>query len=1720
MANLQLSACLVAMLMVAVTYSQNQPTYFITAPNAFRLGVEETVSITVFSVNAPVTVELSIQDYPDRQKTFSQVQGVFNRDEPGILKVEVNSDDLPERASHEELLRKQYVYLVAESKVGPFTFKQEKRILVSYKSGYVFIQTDKPIYTPEQEVKMRIMPLNHRMRPTLDKIRLEIANPHGTIVERRDDLTSETGIIVETFLFPLFPIFGNWSAVIRFGAEYALNSTVEFEVKEYVLPTYSIKIHPPEYILPQQDVIEGTVEAEYVYGKPVTGSLYLKFGVYVENNLVRVVKTISSGIREGLGFFEFDSDDLGENWFEENEGQRLFISATITEDATGLMENTTDNSAVFSKSPYKFNFEDTVQYFKPGLPYEIKIKTLFRNGKPAKQVPIRIAAKGSNDGGEYDLLGAQGDPDNAVSNHKGEVSFRLDVPRNTQNVRITARTQDEDLTDEQNAEAVFSAEPYQTPSGSFLLVRVPVQQIFVDENIQAEALATAADITKLNYYVITRGKITFQSTVVKEVGVITTLTFQVTPEMSPSSRLVVYYINNQNEVVADSVWLDIEDVCENRLMVNGDREEHEPGNEAIISVDGHPNSHVGLLAVDTAVYLLNDAYVLTAQKMFQRMDKFDLGCGPGGGRDSKQVFEDMGLMVSTNANMNTDHREALGCEVAAVAKKRRRRDLTAIVHEYGGKSRSICEQAQEISEEDLDCEAKKERFIAEQRRKFQEISVNINNLVQEYGAVFLRCCKHRFERISRGRIGGFEDEWTNPDNIIEDEAEYQVRSDFPETWIFEDVQLDQFGRYDLDVTVPSSLTKWIIQAVGISPETGMCVAEPYEMTSFKNFFVALNMPYSVRRGEQIEIRAAVFNYMDNDIVVRAYLYGVEGICAGARPGERSERKQFIVPANDATSITFPVIPLEVGEFPIRISAFSTAGGDIVEKLLKVMPEGEERVFTHSITLDPAGQMCEDENGQCGQPVNGEAGNFQGDEFRDKENQNQINVVDINLPPDAVPGSQKCSVNIMGSVMGPTVTTVIEKGSLHGLLRQPTGCGEQTLLGLAPDIYVLLYLTRTDQVTPDIEKKGYKFVRDGYNRQLTFRDKNTGCFSVWAGRACSTWLTAFTMKIFCQAKEFIFVDPEVICSATRWLMTMQRPDGGFRENYLVHHKEMTGGVSGGDASFTAFVLIALQECDCSTPEMTTAILSSVMYLEDQLAELERPYAVAIVAYALALMNSDKKFEANEKLKALSVFDPLKNMRYWNVDDSSFGNGDKPYWYARKPSAIAVETTAYALLTQLKLDNIKYANPIVVWLTKQRNAQGGFVSTQDTVLALQALSQYTRQTQTADLDLTCQLTSESDPNFEEQFLIQTHNALLQQQAEVPVVGQLYIDTSGTGVGQVQVEVRYNTPISDADRCAFEINVQSAEPRLGRILDLNGVIDRSRVGFGRSRVGRQADDARSDYSVTINACARYLKEGNAGMSIIDVGLFTGFKPVKSDLDELLNNVESPVQRYEITDRSVIIYVDEIPSDSRVCVEFRAKQEYKVGQVQPVAVHVYDYYAPDNECTKFYRPAEGSALLATLCVGETCVCAEGKCGTCALTYLSRRELEEKACSEMDYVFEIRVTDISDEAGFQVITAEVERPVKVGLDVVVGGEKRTFWKSASCPCPSFEIDERYLVMGPDGLPSVDKEGVESYKYVIGSQSLVEWFPSGDKLRRRKWRRILQNIGTFTDRLSAQGCIH
>ena len=96
----------------------------------------------------------------------------------------------------------------------------------------------------------------------------------------------------------------------------------------------------------------------------------------------------------------------------------------------------------------------------------------------------------------------------------------------------------------------------------------------------------------------------------------------------------------------------------------------------------------------------------------------------------------------------------------------------------------------------------------------------------------------------------------------------------------------------MDFALPDSITTWVVQAIGVSREDGLCVAPPLNITTFRSSFVHVDLPYVSVRLEQLEVRATackhVYNYMVRPISVS---------------------KQDIAKQTDSTQIPLPVTSL-------------------------------------------------------------------------------------------------------------------------------------------------------------------------------------------------------------------------------------------------------------------------------------------------------------------------------------------------------------------------------------------------------------------------------------------------------------------------------------------------------------------------------------------------------------------------------------------------------------------------------------------------------------------------------------------------------------------------------------------------------------------------------------------------------------------------------------------
>ena len=70
------------------------------------------------------------------------------------------------------------------------------------------------------------------------------------------------------------------------------------------------------------------------------------------------------------------------------------------------------------------------------------------------------------------------------------------------------------------------------------------------------------------------------------------------------------------------------------------------------------------------------------------------------------------------------------------------------------------------------------------------------------------------------------------------------------------------NQQNFTLRVPDSVTTWQADAISLNPQSGIGVSNPTRLQSVKNFFMDFNLPYSVIRGEAVEIPLTTYNYLN------------------------------------------------------------------------------------------------------------------------------------------------------------------------------------------------------------------------------------------------------------------------------------------------------------------------------------------------------------------------------------------------------------------------------------------------------------------------------------------------------------------------------------------------------------------------------------------------------------------------------------------------------------------------------------------------------------------------------------------------------------------------------------------------------------------------------------------------------------------------------------------
>uniref|UniRef100_A0A2K5MFN6 Alpha-2-macroglobulin bait region domain-containing protein n=1 Tax=Cercocebus atys TaxID=9531 RepID=A0A2K5MFN6_CERAT len=641
------------------TLSLQKPRLLLFSPSVVHLGVPLSVGVQLQDVPRGQVVKGSVflrNPSHNNVPCSPKVDFTLSSDRDfALLSLQVPLKDVKSCGLH-QLLRRPEVQLVAQSPWLKDSLSRKMNIqgvnlLFSSRRGHLFLQTDQPIYNPGQRVRYRVFALDQKMRPSTDAITVTVENSHGLRV-RKKDVYLPSSIFQDDFVIPDISEPGTWKISARFSDGLESNRSTQFEVKKYVLPNFEVKITPGKpYILTvpgHLDEIQLDIQARYIYGKPVQGVAYVRFGLLDEDGkktflrgLESQTKLVNGQSHISLSKAEFQ-DALGKLNMGMTDllGLRLYVAAAIIESPGGEMEEAELTSWSFVSSPFSLDLSKTKRHLVPGAPFLLQALVREMSGSPASGIPVKVSATVSSPGSVPEVQNIQQNTDGS-----GQVSIPIIIPQTISELQLS----------------VSAGSPYPAiarltvaapPSGGpgFLSIERPDSRpprVGDTLNLNLRAVGSGATFSHYYYMILSRGQIVFMNREPKRT--VTSVSVFVDHHLAPSFYFVAFYYHGDRPV-ANSLRVDVQaGACEGKLELSVDgAKEYRNGESVKLHLETDSPALVALGALDTALYAAGSKShkPLNMGKVFEVMNSYDLGCGPGGGDSALQVFQAAGLAFS------------------------------------------------------------------------------------------------------------------------------------------------------------------------------------------------------------------------------------------------------------------------------------------------------------------------------------------------------------------------------------------------------------------------------------------------------------------------------------------------------------------------------------------------------------------------------------------------------------------------------------------------------------------------------------------------------------------------------------------------------------------------------------------------------------------------------------------------------------------------------------------------------------------------------------------------------------------------------------------------------------------------------------------------------------------------------------------------------------------
>ncbi|MBN1887007.1 MAG: hypothetical protein JW850_03420, partial [Thermoflexales bacterium] len=433
--------------------------------------------------------------------------------------------------------------------------------------------------------------------------------------------------------------------------------------------------------------------------------------------------------------------------------------------------------------------------------------------------------------------------------------------------------------------------------------------------------------------------------------------------------------------------------------------------------------------------------------------------------------------------------------------------------------------------------------------------------------------------------------------------------------------------------------------------------------------------------------------------------------------------------------------------------------------------------------------------------------------------------------------------------------------------------------------------------------------------LTFETAGGG-FSLFGEPPASPMLTAYGLMEFADMADVYPVDPTIIQRTARWLLEQQASDGSWDPYQMdFSHFETWQRLANARLPITAYLSWALVEAGYGSDP---GVGRAQSYLVQHLDQAEDPYVLALVANALAALDPAGS-EAQTALARLAAGARVEgDTAVWESQVASY-TGAQGYTAKLETTALAT----YALLrggSQMGL-----AQQGLNGLIGAKDSFGTWETTQATVLALKAFLLAASSAGETAVDASVSISMDGQVY---QLVFNAENA--------GVVQTVFFDDVASRDHTLRLEAAGDTSALLYQLTSITYVPWDKAPAPAEARDL-GI----QVSYDRSSLA--VDDL-----VGVQVELSYNQPGAAQWVIVDLGVPPGFSVLAEDMESLIAQsagLPTRIKRYELTGRSVILYLENVGGTVRFNYRMKARL---VVRAQVPASNVYDYYNPATRDTQ----------------------------------------------------------------------------------------------------------------------------------------------------------------------------